>query len=214
MAETLRQYNDFNGVEPFHISRLVPADADEFARPVEALLYTSWLKRFTEEALLPLTNAEKLKQHFNPNNPDYISQQKDRISSSGVESNYYVAMLNNRSIGDLTIFGLARVVAHRQVIVYDIDVHPKFQRRGIGSALFDTALEKFSPRNPVSLNTYLENSQARRWYEKIGFNQVKSGQPTIAEGFVRPITPVRYEAQIRHVRRRLKACQPAIKSYQ
>ena len=214
MAETLRQYSDFNGAQDFQISRLNPYDADNYARPIQALLYTSWLKRFTDEALIPLTDAEKLKQHFNPNDPNFILEQKANISSSSPESSYYVAELANPREDDLAIFGLAKVVSRRQIIVYDIDVHPTFQRKGIGSALLDVALEKFSQRSQVSLNTYGENRQAKKWYEIIGFRQVATGAPTFAHGFNKPITPVRYEAQIRRVRRRLKARQPAIANYQ
>ncbi len=51
-----------------------------------------------------------------------------------------------------------------------IEIHPRFQRRGIGSALIQHTIDDAHARGlPVTLHVLKTNTPARRLYERLGF---------------------------------------------
>ena len=66
--------------------------------------------------------------------------------------------------------GILRAVGDGETIVYiqDILVKPEYQRRGIGSALVNTALERFKNVRQIVLCTD-DTSETVAFYESLGF---------------------------------------------
>lgn len=84
---------------------------------------------------------------------------------------------------DDTLAGIARAVGDAATVVYiqDILVHPGYRRRGIGSALLNSILEKYSGVRQVVLVTD-DTPETAAFYRSAGFTEL-SGMHCV--GFMR-----------------------------
>ena len=79
-------------------------------------------------------------------------------------SEVWVAVSGDRPVGFL---------AMKDSYIDRLYVHPEHQRRGVGTALLDTAMER-SPTG-LQLHTHQANTQARAFYEQRGFQAIRFG---------------------------------------
>ncbi len=82
-----------------------------------------------------------------------------------------VAYLDDRIVGfHYSARGFENDTAH----LVRITVHPKAQRRGVGSSLMAAAMESYIRKDVsrVTLNTQLDNLASHRLYEKFGFRRI------------------------------------------
>lgn len=86
----------------------------------------------------------------------------------------WVAEVDGQVVGSASWFQLPSRL-HPQKFWMDGSVHPDYQRRGIGSALFARVMEAIAPKNPISLRTFSREDYAatRRFLEKQGFVEAK-----------------------------------------
>lgn len=79
------------------------------------------------------------------------------------------------------LVGLIRVISDGETILYiqDILVHPDYQKKGIGSHLMESILEKFTAIRQKTLLT--DNTEkTRAFYEKLGFKACENGAPILS----------------------------------
>jgi GNAT superfamily N-acetyltransferase len=79
--------------------------------------------------------------------------------------------------------GFAMVTDHGSILhLEEVDVHPQYQRLGIGTALIETVCwyaEDMSYQG-VSLTTFSTIPWNAPWYEKLGFRKLREGELTKA----------------------------------
>ena len=79
---------------------------------------------------------------------------------------------------DNQTIGFARTVDDsRMCMIYDLVVHPDFQKKGVGTLLMQEIMEYVSKNDFewVSLFYWNENEQSSKLYEKFGFQKVSTG---------------------------------------
>lgn len=86
----------------------------------------------------------------------------------------WVAEVDGQAVGHASWFQLPSRL-HPQKFWMDGAVHPDFQGRGIGSALYARVLEAIASRNPISLRSFSREDYGptRRFLEKRGFAEAK-----------------------------------------
>jgi ribosomal protein S18 acetylase RimI-like enzyme len=153
----------------------VPAGIDIYsaeagdARQIQEVFYATWLATYpnkeagiTEDDIhdhfrkkLTEERIAELAQHLNfPNTHDMLLAAKEGEKVVGL-----------CRAGDNTI----EADYNRLTALY---VLPEYQRRGIGTALWESAKQLFDPRKPVRVGVAPYNLKARAFYEKLGFSVV------------------------------------------
>ncbi|MGT2866362.1 GNAT family N-acetyltransferase [Streptococcus fryi] len=96
------------------------------------------------------------------------TQQPERLVEGIANSLYCIAAFDEHKL-----VGLCRLVGDGVTIMFvqDILVLPSYQRQGIGKALLEKSLERFSDCYQIHLLT--DNSpKTRQFYQSIGFREV------------------------------------------
>jgi len=107
---------------------------------------------------------------------------------------FYLALENNEIIGFAeTIQQDANTSELDRIIIF-----PGHTRKGIGTQLLHQVLIDQEQRgiNSIIVNAGKEESQARRFYEKNGFKQIK--EATIEAPWGKKLTLVTYQLRLRH----------------
>lgn len=100
--------------------------------------------------------------HFNPNGITLVHEERELVGYSHVE---------NR--GD-------------QLFIRMIVVHPRHQRKGIGSRLLESAVASGKEQSKrIGLEVFKINNEAKRFYERHGFNV----EDETSSSYVMVITP-------------------------
>ena len=84
------------------------------------------------------------------------------------------SLLTLAAYEDSRLLGLIRCVGDGETIVYiqDILVFPEHQRQGVGKALFQEALSRFSQVRQIVLSTDCEE-RTLQFYKSLGFTQME-----------------------------------------
>ncbi len=124
------------------------------------------------------------------------SLQDDDEHTHAVER--WVAEVDGHVVGTASWFQLANRL-HPQKFWMDGAVHPDYQHKGIGGALFARVLEAIAPRNPLSLRTFSREDYAdtRRFVEQHGFAEAKRTWESFLDLTHFDFAP--YEGQPEHV---------------
>lgn len=83
----------------------------------------------------------------------------------------YVALQGERVVGGLTAYELpAYSQEGADMYLYDLAVHPDFQRKGVGTALVDGLLEECKRRQVRTcfVQAHLEDAHALHFYRALG----------------------------------------------
>lgn len=88
-----------------------------------------------------------------------------------------VAKEDGKIVGLITV----RKIDDRTVFMHRLYVHPDYQRQGIGSQLFDTALQAFPDTKVVRLEVEEENKKGLSFYLKQGFIELERKTDEIEE---------------------------------
>ena len=84
----------------------------------------------------------------------------------------YTVELDGERVGMIQLFERADAL-----VVGEIQIHPPYQCRGIGTLLLRDTIARAHARNKkVSLSTGLQNRRAVRLYERLGFRQVSQSE--------------------------------------
>ncbi|MBC7868613.1 GNAT family N-acetyltransferase [Candidatus Saccharibacteria bacterium] len=112
--------------------------------------------------------------------PDFIeycrpSAPKQRIFISGInqkidDADWFllVAQVKQKVVG----YTLARIENNSILILKGLFVHPKYQRQGIGSRLFEAYLDLVGEGMKLQLLVITSNKVAKVMYEKYGFKTI------------------------------------------
>jgi len=109
------------------------------------------------------------------------------------KATFYLALENNETIGlAQTIQQDANTVELDRIIIF-----PKHTRKGIGTQLLHQVLidQEQKGVNTVIVNTGKEEIQARRFYEKNGFKQIK--EATIEDPWGKKLILVTYQIHVK-----------------
>jgi ribosomal protein S18 acetylase RimI-like enzyme len=82
-------------------------------------------------------------------------------------SSYVYSVWDNK-----TLVGLGRILEDGVMcMMYDIGVHPNYQRRGIGTQIMNYLIEQVKDQDYVSIGLFAweENPKNRPFYEDLGF---------------------------------------------
>ena len=97
----------------------------------------------------------------------------DRLRDPKFKTQRWVAIKKDEIVG-AGYFTQSNWFAHPQKFMIWIGVHPKYQRNGIGSALYETIMQGLKPLDPLALRTRATDDclQSIRFLEKRGFHEV------------------------------------------
>jgi N-acetylglutamate synthase-like GNAT family acetyltransferase len=123
----------------------------------------------------------------------FVEETLLKVATTG-KATFYLALENNE------ITGFAQTI-QRNANTAELDhiiIFPEHTRKGIGTQLLHQALldQKQKRINNIIVNTGKEESQARRFYEKNGFKQIK--EATIKAPWGKKLTLVTYQLSLRH----------------
>ncbi|WP_367714636.1 GNAT family N-acetyltransferase [Nitratireductor sp. GISD-1A_MAKvit] len=96
----------------------------------------------------------------------------------------FVVADNGRLIGGMA-FAATRNDG-REICLHQLYVHPQFQGRGIGMALFSEIAQCFPQAREISLEVEEANSRARAFYEHLGFVEMGRSDDCGGAGFDLP----------------------------
>lgn len=113
-----------------------------------------------DDILGPLTITAELAEYYNPKT---IANHLKRPNST-----FLVAVYKSKIIGYTQAYDLGPIVELSRLYVL-----PRYQRKGVGSALLRKAAEFVPEGKRLSLNVYRDNHKARSFYEKLGFRKRK-----------------------------------------
>jgi len=140
-------------------------EVDDLSKKIEFL-------RLTVNDLEDLIGLIKLYEHvfemkqFTYPSPTYLERMLKKENTI-----FMVAKYEDHIIGGLTAHELASAYSEaNEVYVYDLAVHPDFQRKGIGTRLIDE-LKKISCEKgdkEIFLQADIDDTQAIGFYKKIG----------------------------------------------
>jgi ribosomal protein S18 acetylase RimI-like enzyme len=155
-----------------------PSDADSLAE----IAVAAWqpIRRRQAQAL----GLEQFARKF----PDWESAKAAKVRETcgaGFEGSILVATLADADCGSPIIVGFVSFGSHdwrepvpssRRLIgeIWNNAVHPRYQRRGIGSKLYEAALEEMAGAGMQSalVGVSADNVPACSAYEKVGFHRV------------------------------------------
>jgi mycothiol synthase len=97
----------------------------------------------------------------------------DRLRDSKFKTKRWVAIEKDEIVG-AGYFTQSNWFAHPQKFMIWVGVHPRRQRSGIGSALYETILHELQPFDPLALRSRATDDcpQSIRFLEKRGFHEV------------------------------------------
>ena len=112
-----------------------------------------------------------------PESPTTVGSLKQRLETR--DPNYLYQMLMVELDGEIVGYGYygENPWSHQPgKYDFDVTVHPKYERRGIGSAVYDYIMDRLAEREPkpavLTTDTRENKAQAIRFLEKRGFTQV------------------------------------------
>lgn len=84
------------------------------------------------------------------------------------------AVVEGRIVGGLVAFAMAPIHGTKELYVYDIAVHPEFQKRGLGAQLMDALKQEARLRGvgTIFVEAESEDSGAVAFYRAIGGEEV------------------------------------------
>jgi len=76
-----------------------------------------------------------------------------------------------------------------EISLHQIAILPEYQRRGIGTAIIQSLMTRsLAGGKPVRLSVFQSNPEARRLYERLGFNVVSETARDALLEFIPPVT--------------------------
>lgn len=132
-----------DGQNPLRVDRLVtPADAFDAAPGIQQLMRDTYTQLFATGDS-PLMQSEAINAQFNPDDPQAIAEQAQRILdwTNGQQSQYWVASIPREE--ESTLVGFAKVTPSRprlfvrgeNIYLNDIAIQPEMQGRSVDLAL-------------------------------------------------------------------------------
>ncbi len=153
------------------ISKIKPEDA----LGVREVLRDTWIATYPNEEL-GITEADIADSYKDLFTEESIEKYQERIRNFPDSIQTFVAKDGDR------IVGVCRVIiendSNELKMLY---VHPKFQGKGIGKALWEESKKLFNENNRIFVNVATYNNQAIKFYEKLGFKD--TGKRFEDEGF-------------------------------
>ena len=141
------------------ISKIKPEDA----LGVREVLRDTWIATYPNEEL-GITEADIADSYKDLFTEESIEKYQERIRNFPDSIQTFVAKDGDR------IVGVCRVIiendSNELKMLY---VHPKFQGKGIGKALWKESKKLFNENNRIFVNVATYNNQAIKFYEKLGF---------------------------------------------
>lgn len=116
-----------------------------------------------------------------------------KVAATG-KTTFYLALENNEIIGFAqTIQQNANITELDRIIIF-----PEHTRKGVGTQLLRQVITDQEQKRitNITVNTGKDESQARRFYEKNGFKQVK--EATIQAPWGKKLELVTYQLRLRH----------------
>jgi ribosomal protein S18 acetylase RimI-like enzyme len=160
-------------MQPITIREVMPEDAEELARVTEV----AWLATYVNEKY-GITREDILAIGFTT--PERVTQKRKGLVNLTISrqlTNEWVA-----SNGDAVV-GFCRAGRAEESWIRAIYILPKFQRKGIGKALLETAEkwinETHHGKKPIFLSVAVYNENAIRFYRKHGYKE--TGRPVSSE---------------------------------
>jgi GNAT superfamily N-acetyltransferase len=114
--------------------------------------------------------VEARQQAFDWANPDQF--RLGDFAGATVDEDVWVAVSDGRIVGFLSVYLLSDFIHH-------LFVAPWAQRRGVGGALLQFALDRTG--RPAALKCQAQNRRARSFYEKRGWLEIERGQDQLGE---------------------------------
>ncbi len=123
-----------------------------------------------------LADTEARVRVFNASRPDNKMTLETALHSENIRKKALVFQRFTAEVDGECVafayFSQMEWLFHPQKFDLNVLVHPDFRRRGFGSALYDTLLEKLKPYNPIKLSSFTREdwTDAVRFAETRGFN--------------------------------------------
>jgi GNAT superfamily N-acetyltransferase len=120
-------------------------------------------------ALVDIHNSQQIVWPEWPHTPEAWSE-ADQNRNPKCKSQRWIALMDDRPVG-FASYGQSADDYHPQRFYVNVEIYPEYQRRGIGSALYDQvldALHEFDPR-VLRANTFANLPHGFAFLEKRGF---------------------------------------------
>ncbi len=141
------------------ISKIIPEDA----LGIREVLRDTWIATYPNKEL-GITEADIADSYKDLFTEESIKQFQERIRNFPDSIQTFVAKDGDR------IMGVCRVIIEKDSnelkMLY---VHPEYQGKGIGKALWEESKKLFNENNRIFVNVATYNNQAIKFYEKLGF---------------------------------------------
>lgn len=153
------------------IALAVPEDA----RAIRDVLYQSWLDTYPNEKV-GITREDIVELYKDQFSEERLQKSRKRLAEGPANEHTLVAKMNG------VVVGVSRIVKEdNRNKLWTLYVHPEFQGRGMGTALWKAAQGYFD----AAKDTYLEvadyNTRAIGFYERLGFQD--TGKRFVEERF-------------------------------
>ncbi len=141
------------------ITKAIPDDAEG----IKNVQYCTWIATYpNDEAGISIDDVEdRFKDRLTP---EAIQKQRDKLANPGEGISVFVAKDGTKVVG---VCAVEAAPSHNQLNM--LYVQTEYQGKKIGWALWEEGRKLFNPENPTFVNVADYNTQAIRFYEKIGF---------------------------------------------
>lgn len=113
--------------------------------------------------------------------PKQIAELRQSVGWNGMESSYIKSLENSYfyicCYDENNLIGFLDVVSNGVTDAYiqDVIVHPDYQRKGIGTNLINTAIDKLKQDHIYAISVLFDEELAP-FYKRFGFNIMMAGQ--------------------------------------
>jgi ribosomal protein S18 acetylase RimI-like enzyme len=135
----------------------------EDAEAINRVLKEAWLGAYPNEDVG--VTAEDIEHSFRDHfTPEGIARSQERLRTVSGNELRMVAVMDGR------VVGVGRIIRETESNhLQTLYVHPDYQGKGIGTALWEAMRSFLDPRKDTVLEVATYNEQAIRFYERLGF---------------------------------------------
>jgi ribosomal protein S18 acetylase RimI-like enzyme len=151
-----------------------PAEPED-AEPINRVLHAAWLATYPNEELGVTVDdiEDSFKDTFTE---ERIARGQERLRNLPENDHRLVAFVDGRMVG------VSRLIREEKANhLQTLYVHPDFQGKGIGTALWEEMKKSLDPAKDTVLEVATYNQQAIGFYERLGFRD--TGERLLDERF-------------------------------